>query len=171
MDNEPEPFIPESLQPAQTPTPSPRKKTNWSRLLAIAIATTIAGWWVLRTAADRLDPETAFRYKGPGWDYYSWDAEFTAPLSGEKRVYDDESIARRLAEAGGDGWELVSVIASPRREYEKGFVYRFIFKRPGKLRQRREGETDYDAERYRKALEAESKAEAEAFKRQLEEIR
>lgn len=170
MSNEPESFIPENLKPLNQPPSSPERSGisfDWWR---VALISAIGLLLVLF-----LWPRDPFRshYTGQGWDYHFHDVELTAPLSAEMISYQDERFRDLLKTAGGDGWELASALPSPRRSAEKGFVYRLLFKRPGKLNPPREpgvNEPRYDSERAARAIKAESEAEAEVFKTKLKAI-
>lgn len=172
MSNEPEAFIPENFQ---TPPAAekPRAKTNWPLLGGVSVIALFLGLWGAQAIIRSADP-FSHHYSGQGWDYTFRDIELTAPLSGEMEAYNDRQFSETLSDLGGTGWDLVSVVPSPKRPADKGYCYRLLFKRPGNLAPPiipGVNERRFDAEACRVAVEAESKARAKEFERQMDDIK
>ena len=173
MDNEPEPYVPDNLRAEQSPPA--RKKINWPRLTAIAIATVIGAWWVARQIAEWSDPDARNRYKGQGWEYRLDEIEMRGYESVDARFDAERQLGETFLDAGREGWELVSTL--PGRAQGGAGVYgtvyyTVIFKRPSVARgPPSKEEIESRSQRSRRALEAEAKAQSEKFRREIDAIK
>lgn len=170
---QPEEFIPDNMSappPRVVAPPEPLRSTVFRGLAIFSAALALmCGFFVWKQGEYGY----GYGWKGQGWDYISVDVELSAPLSWEMRAYQDSEFHETLSHMGGQGWELVSALQSPRKIEKGAHSYRLLFKRPGAARPVPEPGTEprHDRERAEKAIAAESQARAKIFEAEIEAIR
>ena len=120
---------------------------------------------LLRGGLTIMTPAADSEKARPGWDYRSEDIALENRLTAEMAVQDDKHFSETLQNAGAGGYELVGVMPLP-LDGTRRSRFRLLFKRPAAHTFLRTNSVAED-EAYSAALQAEHKAQAEAFRASL----